>query len=311
MILSQALKRIREEIGDEIRLSGTATGGGIDRIDDTALLTQADNYWKWLTVRITDTTDGLAPKGEARRISSSTLGSITVEVPFSVGINSGDKYEIAFFGRDRLVSIINETLKEWANLIPYKAIEQVTTTIDSDRTALNNPGEILWIEKIQYRDTAKQETYNYEGYWQWDDHAKQIQWDFFWKEAKTLDVHIARTYPAVSNDTDDLNIKSQHEHLFLRLCVANVIASISTQEWRDNRGELRPLEIRMGDLVHRYGNFRSAAREHRQIVLEEIKSELGKTITGKLSNRGLRKNLFNRNEDPDGWAPPPIFWELK
>ena len=311
MTLGDIIKRIREEIGDEIRLNGVATGGGVDRIDDTSLLTQADNYWKWMTVRITGTTDGLAPKGEARKIAASTLGSITVETPFSAGVNSGDQYEIAFFGRDRLVSVVNDSLKEWARLIPYRKVDKVTTSVNSDKIVIPNSDEVLWIDKIEFREDAKQEVFNYEGFWVWDEHNKVVRWDFFWNEVRTLDIYTSRVYPKVFSDTDSLNIKAQHEHLFLRLCVANVIASISTQEWRNNRGELQPLEIRMGDFVQRFGDYRKAAREHKIMILEQIKAELGVTIAGSLPRKSFQPTKFDRKEDPDGWVPPAIFWTLK
>lgn len=79
-------------------IRGTATGGSTTTVVDSgaslsgATADSFDHYW----VKISTTTDGLAPQGEIRQISEGgySAGTFTVPTAFSAAVQSGDTYEI-------------------------------------------------------------------------------------------------------------------------------------------------------------------------------------------------------------------------
>ena len=208
-----------------------------------------------------------------------------------------------------MINIVNDSLKEFSKFVPYKTTIQITTTPNSDKSSLANFDEVLWPEKIEYRDDTQQTKIDYEGFWEWNEFDKVIEWDFWWDRQISLNVQVAKIYPSVANDSDDVQINAKHEHLFLNLCVANVIYSMTTQEWMDSKGSLKPVEERFGDVVYRYGDFRRAAVEFKNKIIEQIVDQLNVSINNKYSGR--RSVNLDKKEDPDGWVPPPIFWEVK
>jgi len=77
---------------------GTADAGGdTDTIID-AELTQANDYWNWALVTITDTTDDLAPIGETSVCELFEAGTdeVTLETALTAGVDAGDTYTIEF-----------------------------------------------------------------------------------------------------------------------------------------------------------------------------------------------------------------------
>lgn len=80
------------------RVDGTADAGGdVNTIID-AVLTQADDYWNYALVTITDTTDNLAPIGETAYVLdfASATDEITLASNLTAGVDAGDTYTVEY-----------------------------------------------------------------------------------------------------------------------------------------------------------------------------------------------------------------------
>jgi len=88
--------RVGREIGGNISVSGTCTGGSSTTIVDTAVLSQSDNAWANGTAFITYDAGGAgaAPQGEYKIISASASASYTVTASsaFTANVAAGDRY---------------------------------------------------------------------------------------------------------------------------------------------------------------------------------------------------------------------------
>ena len=87
---------------DRSIVRGTATGGSTTTVvDSSAALSGATvDHFDYAFIKITTTTDGLAPQGEVRAISEGgytvASGTWTVSAAFTVAVASGDTYEIHY-----------------------------------------------------------------------------------------------------------------------------------------------------------------------------------------------------------------------
>ncbi len=71
---------------------GTADSGAINTLTDNAL-TQTDDYWNGYSLKIVNTTDGLAPKGQTRQVTDFVASTDTLYTEsFSATIGAGDTY---------------------------------------------------------------------------------------------------------------------------------------------------------------------------------------------------------------------------
>lgn len=79
-------------------VDGTADAGGDANTIIDAVLTQADDYWNFALVTITDTTDNLAPIGETAVVLDFAAGTdeITLATNLTAGVDAGDTYTVEF-----------------------------------------------------------------------------------------------------------------------------------------------------------------------------------------------------------------------
>ncbi len=75
--------------------TGDEDNGGSAVLITDAGITEGVDYWIDALVTITEA-GGVAPEGEARIVTASAVGSVTVTVPFSVNIDIGDDYIVEF-----------------------------------------------------------------------------------------------------------------------------------------------------------------------------------------------------------------------
>lgn len=98
--MSATLEEIRAELAQSLQLmiTGTATGGAVGTIIDTNALghIEDDDALIGGIAYIRETTDGLAPEGESRRITdyAQATNTVTVEYNFTAAPGAGDEYEI-------------------------------------------------------------------------------------------------------------------------------------------------------------------------------------------------------------------------
>lgn len=306
---------LRDEIGDVERVTGTATGGSLTTVVDTARLTQVDNYWLKQKIFIKTTTDTLAPQGDARRISSSTssTGTVTVELPFSAAVQSGDTYGIAVLSDSRLNQALNDALAQFSKWRPYKTTESMNVTNGGRRFSPTSAGSILSVKKVEFFDNTTQEYVDYRGQWLWDDHLRQIEFNSWWSEAKTLTLHIQKSHPSLTSDSQEVTVKSSEENLIVRLAAALTIFSLSEKEFRDDFGELKPKSWTRGDVSMTYGDFKSQAQSMVETAMKLIKEQVTEPAFG--SSAGATALPFSgfsvdTKSDPDGQAAPQVFWTL-
>jgi hypothetical protein len=200
--LSDLKSRIRRELGDPIRAKGTAeSGSGLTLIKDTDVFVQEDNYWQNKTVHI-ESAGSEAPEGEFRRILSSDQSAKTVTTePFTVAVDSGDTFSIAFFSDYQLRDIINDAIKELDRNLPYKTV--VNLTVQQDVKRYDIPTGVLDIFRIYYLNDSDKQEWDYDN-WQIEGFDRKIVFGDWWSETRVLNLACTKERTMLSAGTSFL-----------------------------------------------------------------------------------------------------------
>lgn len=267
---AQFRDRVREEIGDPVRVSGTATSGSLTTIVDTARLTQLDNHWQKLWAFITDTGDDLAPKGEARLIaeSASATKQLTLELPFSAAVEAGDTYGIAVFSDTRLNNIIDGVLKEFSDYRPRKFSESLAVTANEKRFSPISAAVIRHVNKIEkYTAGVEDTTYDFI----WNPSTRKVEFENWFAQAYTLTLYAEKSHTLPAADGDAMTYEDDDEDRLLRWCGARAFMSMLADEFRDNFGKLTPKSWTTGKVSETYGDSREQVFKYYKDAIQEIK----------------------------------------
>jgi len=316
--LAQLRASVRQEVGDEERITGTATGGSLTEVIDTSRLTQADDHWKGHKVFIKDTTDDLAPKGESRKIaaSASATAKLIVEFPFSAAVASGDTYSIAVFSDAQIDAAINNALQmEVSKWLPEKTFENLAVSANLHRFAPTSANSIRWIDKIEYVDSALNQQIDYAGMWSWNSFLRKVEWTFFWNESKTLMMQIARDHAKLTTDASTVTVLPREEPLLTKLAAADLLLGLSEKELRNDFGNLKPKSWRRGDVSESYESAQEHFGEMRKGIINQMKELASAPVVGFYPRTGAPYSIENLNvntfSDPDGKPAPQMFWQLR
>lgn len=263
--------RVREQAGDPLRIYGTATGGSLTAIVDTARLTQLDNYWSSLQAFIITTTDGNAPQGEARRImsSSSSGTSVSVELPFSAAPAAGDTYGIAVFSNRHIDNIIAGVLKEFSDYRPLKFSENLPVTANEKRFTPTSAAAIRYVNKIEKYTAGIEETiYDFT----WNKNTRQVEFKSDFYEAKTLTLHAAKSHSLPAAEATAMTYDDEDEDRLVRWCVARIMLSMNANQLRDNFGKLTPQSWTQGPVSENYGDNHKQFMRYGESIIQEIKN---------------------------------------
>jgi hypothetical protein len=307
--------RVREELGDEERVSGTATSGSLTTVVDTNILTQTDNYWRDRVGRIfiKTTTNGLAPEGESRRIASSTQSTktVTVELPFSAAVEAGDTYGIAVFSNARLDNIITGLLKEFSKYRPQKFNETLTVSSGNNRFAPTSAASIRYINRIHERDVTAQLQIEYRG-WVWDDNVRQIEFPFWFSETKTLTIYGGKTHALPGTENGNMTITSDDEDDVIKLCALDALLSMSNTDFKNDFGQLRPRRWTRGEVSEEYGDsyekLRTSWQEQKEKILARYKGSVSVNVGAQGMGKSKQFTINYQNEGEPDWVAPPMFW---
>lgn len=265
--------RLREELGDVERLTGTATGGSLTTIVDTARLIQPDNYWRERLgkVFIKTSTDGLAPQDEARRIaaSSSSNKDLTVELPFSAAVESGDTYGLAIFSNARLDNVVSGTLLDFSDYRPLHFNENLVIATADKRYAPTSAAAIRTIEMIEDFDAATSKQIIYTG-WIWDAGLKKIEFAD-WQTAKTLKIYATKSHLLPSGEATVHTYEDYDEQKLLEWCVAKTVLSMTPEDYRDDFGRLRAQSVTLAAITENIGDTREKVFDYFTKAIENIK----------------------------------------
>lgn len=271
---AQFRTRVREMIGDPLRVSGTATGGSLTTILDTSKLNQADNFWTKLQAFIVTTTNGAAPQGEAKRIAASSGSNyrVTVEMPFSATVESGDTYGIAIFSNAYLDNLIANTLLEFSEYRPVKFSESLSVGGGEKRYSPTSAATIRYVTKIEEYSAAARKDIVYRN-WVWNDDTKKIEFSDWQTTAKTLTLYAAKSHTLPSGESDALTYEAVDEANLLLWCAANAIIALSEQQAHDAFGNIRPNSITRGPISEVYGDQREKIVAAQRDVIAKIKEQ--------------------------------------
>lgn len=262
-------ERVRELIGDPVRISGTATGGSLTTIVDTAKLTQEDGHWDGLWAFVITTTDNAAPKSEASKIETFSNASkqVTVDLPFSAAVGAGDTYGIAVFSHSRIDNAISRVLKEFSDYRPLKFSESLAVTANEKRFTPTSAGVIRYVNKIEKYTPGVEHT-EYE--FVWNKNTRQVEFENWFTEAKTLTLYAAKSHSLPSAEGDAMTYHDDDEDRLLRWCAARIMQSMVADEFRDNFGKLTPQSWTHGPVSETFGGTRDAVLKFCEKSVQEI-----------------------------------------
>lgn len=309
---AQFRERLRDEIGDPLRIDGTATGGSLTTIVDTVKLTQIDNHWQKLWAFIIDTNDDAVPKGQARFIERSTNATkeLTMELPFSAAVQAGDTYGIAVFANARLDNMIAQTLLDFSDYRPLKFSESLAVTANEKRFAPTSAAVIRYVEMIEeYQAGVTDQRYVFT----WNKSTRKVEFPVWFGENKTLTLYAAKSHTLPASDGDAMTYEEYDESRLLRWCAANMLLSVGAAEFHDSFGQLQPKSWTTGDVSKTFGDSREKMFEHLRQEIDAIKKSFGSGMVLNMSNGNASAgNLkIDYHGDPDGWIPPATFWTLQ
>ncbi|HOT98861.1 MAG TPA: hypothetical protein PKZ83_17195 [bacterium] len=248
---------IRQEIGDEVRISGTATGGSKTTLVDTAALTQADDYWNGRRIYITSTTDGLAPQGESRKVADfvSSTKTATLEMALSAAAEAGDTYQIAIWPDAVYNALISAAIAAYSKYRPYRSTG--TLAMVAGTRYYNPPAGVDLraghrIEEIRYINQTTQEDYPITG-WTPDRHQNKIDLGYFASESKTLTVFYVSPHVDFTGDTGTITVPDQDEELIVKYVVAQFYLLMARENF-DDFGNLVPARWTRGNVSEEAGS---------------------------------------------------------
>lgn len=267
---AQFRDRVREQIGDPVRVSGTATGGSLTTLIDTNRLTQIDGYWIKLWAFITDTDDDLAPKGEARKIAefANATKQLTMELPFSAAVAAGDTYSIAVFSDTRINNIVSGVLKEFSDYRPKKFSENLAVTAGEKRFAPTSAAVIRHVNKIE-KYTAGVEDTPYD--FVWNPSTRKVEFENWFQQAHTLTLYAEKAHTLPAADGDAMTYDDDDEDRLLRWCEARAVMAMANNEFADNFGKLAPKSWTRGKVSETQGDSREQVFKYYENAIEKIK----------------------------------------
>jgi len=263
---------IRQHIGDEVRISGTATGGSKTTVVDTAALTQVDDYWNGRKIYITSTTDGLAPQGEGRKVADfvNSTKTITLEMALSAAVETGDNYQIAIWPDSIYNTLIKAAIAAYSKYRPYRSTGTLATVCgtryyDSPTGVDLRAGHL--IEEIRFMNPAAQEDYAIEG-WNPDQHQNKIDLGYFASESKTLTIFYVIPHADFADDSDTVTVADQDEHLIVKYVLAQFYLLMSRESF-DDFGNLAPTKWTRGNVSEDTGSGRQGMKALYDSTLSE------------------------------------------
>lgn len=315
MTRAEFLTRVREEAGDEERLTGMASGGSTTTVV-SSLLNQIDNYWKGLQAYVKTTGDTLAPQGESRRISASSSAStnVTVELPFSAAVHSGDTFGIGVFSSTRIQNIASDSLAEFSQYKAKRVTEAYNVVADQKRIAPTSAtAQGFSPERIEFFSNTSKEQLIYvkDSDWWWDEHLNTIEWTWWWSENKALMLYGYADHTLPSSDGGTMTLDAEDVGNVVMLAAINVLLSMTDKELTDDFGKLKPRSWTRGEVSESYGD--NSATQLRESLTKQKESMLKKyAVPLTLETAGVPsgKTIFKHN-DPDGIPMPQVFWELR
>lgn len=142
-------------------VEGTATGGTTATIIDTAR-DEADNYFENTSpqsrAHILSTTDGAAPVGQDRKITTSTCttnGTMTVTQLFAPAPGAGDTYGVYSVARwTSLVRYVNTAINQYKTRFPIRHIDETGIILQTSQYEYPIPEAFSHICKITQADSS-------------------------------------------------------------------------------------------------------------------------------------------------------------
>ena len=263
---------IRQELGDEVRISGTATSGSKTTVVDTAALTQADDYWNGRRIFITSTADGLAPQGESRKIADfvNSTKTVTLEMALSAAIEAGDTYQIAIWPDSVYNALIKAAIAAYSKYRPYRAtgllaIVAGTRYYDPPTGIDLRAGHL--IEEIRYISPTTNEDYAVTG-WSPDRYQNKIDLGYQASESKTLTVFYIIPHADFADDSDTITVPDQDEHLIVKYVLAQFYLLMSRESF-DEFGNLAPAKWTRGNVSEERGSSRQSMKNLYDSVIAE------------------------------------------
>lgn len=192
--MSKTLEELRTELAGAVSrlFTGTATGGSTTTIVDAYGLTRFDenNALLGALAYIKDTTDDLAPEGEARHVYaySATAYTITVDRAFSLTVGAGDIYELylAPLELEQWDGCINDAIRS-----AYPELLE-TATLDTNPTGANTYAMASTVDRVLGAEiTFKSALVGYPS-------QPLPQW-YTSGEPGDLDLHLSRPVPTSSD----------------------------------------------------------------------------------------------------------------
>lgn len=310
MTKSELRTELRKRVGDDIRITGTASSGTVYTLVSSELV-QPDGTWKDLQLIITGTTDDEAPKDEARRIVASTFSDYTVrvEIPFSAAPESGDTWQIAIFKNSEYDRVVRKALKIFSRYKPLGFSEDLAVSAGAKRFTPTSSNDIVLAEKVEYYNASTEEHHVYSG-WRWDEDGQYIEFENWWTETKTLSLHGKKMHTFPSDDDDSHTVLDRDLDNFIDLCAAHFLLELSERDFYDKFGSLNPSVLKKKDIVRDYSGMREAVQNYLKIVAERItgdyRTQLSVQVPAKTAGSGAMR--INKGADPDGMALPSVFW---
>lgn len=311
MTKAELRTELRVKLGDEIRLTGTATDGTVYTMNANELQ-QPDGHWNNMQLIISTTTDELAPQSEYRRIAKSTYSDnqIKVELPFSAAPESGDTFQIAIFNDAKYDKIARATLKEFSELRPLDFNESLSVTSGNKRFTPTSSSAIISVRRLEYYDSSAQEELVYTDY-RWNDAEQRIEFDSWWTEDKTLTLYGKKYHTFPSADGDSYTVLDRDLDNFIDLCVANMLLSLTEKDFYDQYGKLSPTVFKSKDIVRDYSQMRQNVLD----FVDHTKKRIAGAYTGQLSAKTPAARSTRPQVDTgagiDGVPLPTAFWKFK
>ena len=260
---AQLRELIRQQTGDEVRLSGTATGGSKTTLVDTAGLVQADDYWNGRRVHITATGDGNAPQGEGRKIADFVYSThtLSLEMPLSAAVEASDAYQIAVWPDPVYDALIKAAIMAYSKYRPYRATGTVATAngvryYDPPAGVDLCAGHL--IEMVRYMNQATAEDHAITG-WATDRHQNKIDLGYFASDARTLTIFYARPHADFDSDSGTITVPDQDEELITRWVRAQIWLLMSRESF-DEFGNLVPSRWSRGNVSEESGSGRQSMK---------------------------------------------------
>jgi len=303
---------LRRKIGDEYRMTGTASSGTQYTLVSPELV-QPDDHWKGLFCHITGTTDDLAPEGESQKIAASTFSDTTLrfELPLTVAPESGDTWALCVFNNSKYDAIVRKTLRQFSKFRPLDFNESMAVTIGNKRFTPTSSSDILRVSKVEFYDASTEDHFVYTD-WTWNDGTGQIDFGYWWTESKTLTIYGKKMHTFPSAESTEFTVLDRDIDNFLDLCSVNMLLDMTEREFNDSYGNLNPSMIKSRDIVRDYKGMREQVQQYAKLVMDRILGEYSKKMSLASSKSGnVPAGLkIDKGADGDGVVLPQVFWRV-